>query len=106
MFLVRSAFWLTAAFIALHPPGVDLGATATAISGKAVAAGQQLVVAQILNNDCSLLHCAPANASRSDAPLKTVSTASPHLADADVTMVVSPVNKAAPVPRPRPAWMS
>jgi len=104
MFLVRSAFWLTAAFIALHPPGVDLGATATAISGKAVAAGQQMVMEQILNNDCSLLHCAPV-ASHSAAPVETASAASPRIPSVDLTVEVSPTNRAAPVPRPRPAWM-
>ena len=105
MFLVRSAFWLTAAFIALHPPGVDLGATATAISGKAVAAGQQMVMEQILNNDCSLLRCAPASASHSAAPVETASAASPRIPSVDLTVEVSPTNRAAPVPRPRPAWM-
>ena len=105
MFLVRSAFWLTAAFIALHPPGVDLGATATAISSKAVAAGQQIVVQQILNNDCSLLRCAPTAAASSAVPVETASAASPRVPSVDVTVEVSPTNKVAPVPMPRPAWM-
>ena len=59
MFLVRSAFWLTAAFLVLHPGNVDLGATASAVSGQAMAAGQSIIVQQILKNDCSLTRCAP-----------------------------------------------
>lgn len=104
MFLIRSAFWLTAAFIALHPPGVDLGQAASAISGKAVAAGQQMVVEQILKNDCSLLRCAPASAAISAAPVETAAV-SLRIPSADVTVQGSPTNKVAPVPRPRPAWM-
>ena len=60
MFLVRSAFWLTAAYLVIHPGNVDLGATASAVSGQAMAAGQAIIVQQILKNDCSLTKCAPA----------------------------------------------
>jgi len=100
MFLVRSAFWLTVAFIALHPRDMDLGATASALSGQAMAAGQQLVVAQILNKDCPLLSCAPAATAGTMPPAASVSTPS-----VDLSMQGSPTHHAVPVPRPRPAWM-
>ncbi len=35
MFLVRSAFWLTVAFVAFHPHDIDLGATASAVVSQA-----------------------------------------------------------------------
>ena len=97
MFIVRSAFWLTVAFVAFHPKDVDLGATANQISGQAMAAGQQIVVSQLLKNDCLLLRCtdAAAAASAKAAPVQTVSL---------TTQVSSPA-RSAPFPRPRPAWM-
>jgi hypothetical protein len=39
MFLVRSIFWLTVAFL-LIKPGVDLGRTAEDLSAKALTAGR------------------------------------------------------------------
>ena len=60
MFLLRSAFWLTVAFIAFHPRDVDLGATATALSGQAMAAGQRIVVSELLKQDCLSIHCGTA----------------------------------------------
>ena len=108
MFLVRSAFWLTVAFIAMHPRDMDIGATANAISGQAIAAGQWLAVAQILNSDCSLVHCAPATAPTtrgSGAPMQTASATTPHLPSVDATMQDSSTNRPAPFPRMRPAWM-
>ena len=44
MFLLRSAFWLTVAFILIAPKDVDLGQRAQDMSAKAIAAGQQIVV--------------------------------------------------------------
>jgi hypothetical protein len=100
MFLVRSAFWLTLAFIAIHPKDVDLGATASALSGQAMAAGQKLVVAQILNNDCSLVGC-PAIAKTAAAPL-TASVTTPSVG---LSMQGSSAVRPVPFPRPRPDWM-
>jgi hypothetical protein len=96
MFLVRSAFWLTVAFIAFHPKDIDLGATANALSGQAVAAGQQIVVAEVLKHDC-LLNCGT-----SAAPTTTASLAVPS--ETAATQISSPARRA-PYPRPRPAWM-
>ena len=96
MFLVRSAFWLTVAFVAFHPKDVDLGATANQISGQAMAAGQQIVVSQLLKNDCLLLRCTDAAAAAATA--KAAQTVS-------LTTQVSSPARSAPFPRPRPAWM-
>ena len=98
MFLVRSAFWLTAAFLVIHPGNVDIGATASAMSGQAMAAGQAIIVQQILKNDCSLTKCAPAT------PVVAL-TASTHTPSVDLTMQDSSAISLAPIPRSRPGWM-
>lgn len=108
MFLLRSAFWLTVAFVAFHPRDMDLGATANALSDRAVDAGRQIVAKQILAqalpqnlpNDCALLGCAPA----SPAP-RAVAAASPQNQPAGRPMQDSPVSGPVPFPRPRPSWL-
>jgi hypothetical protein len=98
MFLVRSAFWLTLAFIVIHPKDMDLGAAANQLSGQAMAAGQRMVVAQVLNPDCPLLQCAPAKPA---APLlAAVSTPS-----VGPSIEGSSASRSVPFPRPRPNWM-
>lgn len=97
MFLVRSAFWLTAAYFVIHPGNMDLGATASAMSGQAMAAGQAIVVEQILKNDCSLSKCAT-------SPVVAL-TASTHTPSVDLTMQDSSAISLAPIPRSRPGWM-
>jgi hypothetical protein len=98
MFLVRSAFWLTAAYLVIHPGNVDLGATASAMSGQAMAAGQAIVIRQILNNDCSLPKCA-------SAAQMVALTASVRNPSVDLTMQDSSAISLAPIPRSRPGWM-
>jgi hypothetical protein len=98
MFLVRSAFWLTVAFVAFHPRDVDLGATASSLSGQAIAAGQRAVVSEVIKNDCVLLRCAPAIAPGE----ATASLSLPS--DGALKQATSPA-RAVPYPRPRPAWM-
>lgn len=108
MFLLRSAFWLTVAFVAFHPRDVDLGATANALSDRAMDAGRQIVAQQILENsalpqalssDCALMRCAPAAAPQvpASASLQVPQTSRP--------MRDSPVSGSAPFPRPRPSWL-
>ena len=107
MFLIRSAFWLTVAFVAMHPHDVDIGAAANALSGQAIEAGQRIVVAQILKNDCTLVGCASA-APTSAVPAKPVQTAmvaSPNPPAVDLTSHDASTARSAPIPRPRPAWM-
>jgi hypothetical protein len=100
MFLLRSAFWLTVAFIVIHPRDVDLGAAASALSDRAMAAGQQVVVDHILGKDCPLLGCAATVSSR-PAPL-TASLVTPSVGS---PMQDSPTSRPAPFPRQRPDWM-
>lgn len=57
MFLLRSAFWLTIAFILIAPKDVDLRQRAEDMSKDAMAAGQQLIVSQILATDCDTVEC-------------------------------------------------
>jgi hypothetical protein len=101
MFLVRSAFWLTTAFVAFHPGDINLGATASAISGQAMAAGQQVVVSQILTQDCALLGCP-----RTGHPAVIRDTASIDVPSVTPPIQALSISRSAPYPRPRPDWMS
>lgn len=90
MFMVRSAFWISAAFLLMAPHfGADLGSTASEIRDHAIAtgleAGQQLIVSQILSD------AAGEAASFSSTP-------SIGLPMQDSTSLV-------PLPRPRPDGM-
>ena len=94
MFLLRSAFWLSAAFLVLKP-NVDLETAASALSGTAIAAGQQVIAQQILAGDCASLQCQGGK-----AVLSAVFSSTPS---GDSTMQDS--NSTVPIPRPRPHWM-
>ena len=96
MFILRSAFWLTVAFIAIAPKNVDLGAVASDYSAQAVAAGQQVIVAQILASDCSTVECIGTKA--------VVAAVLPKIPSVDPSMQDSSINPV-PFPRPRPYWM-
>lgn len=93
MFLLRSAFWLTLAFLVIRP-GVDVGAAATSLSTQAMARGSQFVAAQIEAIDCQEIQClsgkAMASAALQSSPL------------AGAPMHASPAGHAVPLPRPRP----
>lgn len=99
MFLVRSAFWLTLAFIVIHPKDMDLGAAANQLSGQAMAAGQRLVVAQVLNPDCPLLQCAAAR------PVPAPMQAAVPTPSVGPSLEGSSASRSVPFPRPRPSWM-
>lgn len=95
MFLVRSAFWLTVAFLVIRP---GMGIDTDALKHQAVATGQKLVLEQVLRTQCTSLECASAQAVVAVATMQTTSTPS----------VVSPMQSSsivAPVPRPRPDWL-
>jgi len=96
MFLLRSAFWLTVAFILLAPRDVDLRHEAESLSSRAVTAGQELIVAQILASDCTSLECVG-----SKAVLAAVTTKRPSVDRPMQDISITPV----PIPRPRPDWM-
>ena len=94
MFLVKSAFWLALAFVAIKP-GFDFQGAAQAASSEVFAAGQHLLAGQFLTNDCDTLHCVGGKAAAVAllAPISTPSVGSP--------MQDSPTSVLAPVPRPR-----
>jgi hypothetical protein len=101
MFLVRSAFWLTVAFLTIHPQNVDVGAAATALSNQAVDAGKRVVVAQMLGTNCPALSCALPQGRTAQAPV-TVPMPAPAVA---TTAKFTPSASPAPYPRPRPRWL-
>jgi|SRR5688500_12853713 hypothetical protein len=96
MFIVRSAFWLAVAFVVMAPKDIDFGATATNLSQQAVAAGQQLIAGQIIENDCDSIECLGGK-----AVIATVLTKVPSI---DPSMQDSS-NSPVPFPRPRPDRM-
>lgn len=96
MFIVRSAFWLGLAFLVMAPKGTDFGAAATDLSQQAMAAGQQMIVSQILANECNTIECLGGKAA-----IATVLTKVPSI---DPSMQDSS-NSPVPFPRPRPDWM-
>jgi hypothetical protein len=96
MFIVRSAFWLGVAFLVMAPKGTDFGAAATDLSQQAMAAGQQVIVSQILENDCTTIECLGGK-----AVIATVLTKVPSI---DPSMQDSS-NSPVPFPRPRPDRM-
>lgn len=96
MFLLRSAFWLTVAFILIAPKDVDLGQRAQELSAQAVAAGQQVVVSQILSSDCSTIECAGGKA--------VLAAVANQLPSVELPMQDNS-NNPVPFPRPRPDWM-
>ena len=97
MFLLRSAFWLTVAFILIAPKDVDLGKRAQDMSAQAVAAGQQIIVEQILASECSTIECVGGKA-------LVAAAASSKFPSVDVPMQ-NISNQPVPLPRPRPGRM-
>jgi hypothetical protein len=92
MFLVRSIFWLTVAFVIIKP-GVDLQRTAGEVSSQALAAGQQVIAGGIEAAPCATLTCIGGKA--------VLSAAIASVPSAGVPMHGSPVPPV-PLPRPRP----
>lgn len=93
MFLLRSAFWLTLAFVVIKPE-MDVRDAATNLSAEAMTAGSQFISQQIDAIECDTLQChggkAVAVAAFAAVPQATPSTAS------------APANQTVPLPRPRP----
>jgi hypothetical protein len=97
MFLLRSAFWLTVAYLAIAPGHFDFGAAAGDLSSQAVSAGKQMIVSKVLEGDCATIECLGGKAMVAAA----VTTAFPSV---DTAMQDSS-NAPVPVPKPRPDWM-
>ena len=93
MFLLRSVFWLTLAFLVIRP-GADVGEAATNFSGEAMARGSQFVAAQIDAIECSEIQCLGGKAVAAAALRSTQLAGAP--------MHAMPAFNAVPMPRPRP----
>lgn len=101
MFIARSAFWLTLAFIVIAPKGGDdLGASASAASGQLVDSGRALIASQADAITCDSIECTLGKA----AIVAAVGQPSAPSAPAPVATTVTAA--VAPVPPPRPAWAS
>lgn len=95
MFAVaRSIFWLAAAYMVIKP-GAELP-NAHALSGQALAAGTQMVAAQIEAMPCDSLQCFGGKAIVAAAIESTLPAAVPM----HVPAAIGPV----PYPMPRPGW--
>lgn len=94
MFLLRSAFWLTLAFLVIRP-GVDVGDAAASFSSEAMTRGSTFVAAQIDAIDCDSLQCLGGKALAQTA-LQTNPLAGPP-------MHPQPAPGSVPLPRPRPS---
>jgi hypothetical protein len=93
MFLLRSAFWLTAAFFVIRPD-VDMRNAATDLSAEAMARGSEFVASQIEAIECDSLHCFGGKALATAALQSAPSAGDP--------MHTQPAAPAVPLPRPRP----
>ena len=95
MFLLRSAFWLTLAFLVIRPGvGADMSDSAAELSREAMARGSQFVAQQIEAIECTDIQCLGGKALATAAL-----NATPH---AGLPMHVEPAPTEVPLPRPRP----
>ncbi|MFD1252769.1 hypothetical protein DEVEQU_03834 [Devosia equisanguinis] len=109
MFLLRSAFWLTLAFLVIKPE-MDVRESASALSAQAMAQGSQFIASQIEQIECTDLTCiggkaiAAAALKPSASVEKLSASAAPRSAQAGDDMQTSPAASPVPFPRPRPEW--
>lgn len=99
MFLLRSAFWLTAAFLVVAPTvGTDIGALAGTAGSQMAASGKDMALSSLSQIDCDTIECTIGRAVAVSAleQLPSQSSISP--------MQDAPNAGPAPVPPPRPDW--
>lgn len=95
MFLLRSAFWLTLAFLVIRPGMAgDVSDTAAAASQEAMVRGSQFIAQQIQTIECSEIQCLGGKALATAALQAT-----PHVG---IPMHSTPAEIVVPFPRPRP----
>ncbi|MHA6298157.1 hypothetical protein [Devosia sp. CAU 1758] len=95
MFLLRSAFWLTLAFLVIRPGiGADMSDNAATMSRDAMARGSLFVAEQIQAIECSEIQCLGGKALAAAALQAT-----PHVG---IPMHAAPAKIQVPSPRPRP----
>lgn len=98
MFIVRSAFWLSAAFLLMAPSaGMDIGASARATGEELVSQSTGAVIGQLSALSCDSVEC---NLGRS----LVVSALPPIPAPAAETVPASTESRTAPFPPHRPQW--
>ena len=90
MFLVRSVFWLAVAYLVIKP-AVDFDPNAAA--DRAMAAGQQVIAAQVDAIECDTLQCLGGKA--------VLGAAIPNPPSVGPTMQDSPAIEDVPYPMPR-----
>lgn len=95
MFILRSAFWLTLAFVVIRPE-VDVAQTAGALSSEALARGSQFVASQVDAIECNDLTCFGGKAVVS-AVLQPAASPNPPM-----HVLTGPESIPFPLPRPRP----
>lgn len=100
MFVLRSAFWLSAAFIVMAPSaGIDLGSAARSTGDQIVARGTEAVSEHLTPADCRTIECAVGRTLVANA-LPAAASAPKHAIDR--SSVASTL--AAPYPPQRPQW--
>ena len=92
--VVRSVFWLTAAYLVIRP-GVELP------DAQAMAAHAMATSAQVVNEQLGKIECADIACVGGKTVLAVALHASPS---AGVPMHDVPASSLAPIPRPRPDW--
>lgn len=93
MFILRSTFWLTAAFLVIRPD-VDMRDAAGSMANQAMAQGSQFVAQQIEAIECDSLTCHGGKA--------VIAAALPPIPPSGTPMHVAPQDDPVPFPRPRP----
>lgn len=98
MFVLRSAFWLTAAFIVIAPTaGADIGEMGRKAGNDIARESSAIVSAGLTAADCRTLECEVGRAAVSG--FLNASTQS-----SIIPMQDAPLAGPAPVPPPRPDW--
>ena len=102
MFLIRSAFWLSAAFIVMAPTvGMDVGESARSTGGQLVSQGAQAATQVLLPESCETLECMVGRSVLTQiAEAPAPAPVSPQAAEAPEALV----SAAAAFPPPRPDW--
>lgn len=98
MFLVRSAFWLSAAFIVMAPTaGMDVGQVARSTGEQLVSQGAQAVTSTLMPASCGSIECAVGRAVIGRAAEAVRTAQSP-------AVVQTAAYERTSFPPPRPAW--
>lgn len=95
-FILRSAFWLSAAYLVMAP-NADMGAAAQSAGEQLARSGHELA-SSIQPPSCQSIECAAGRLVTTGALELLASRSGIH------PMQETPPNQAVPLPRPRPDW--